>query len=228
MPSFRPLRLQAREPREIGVGNDRARIVDRLENAGRAGAQHQLLCFQARADAGSDRVGVDVQQRAVVVRRDRAHDRHQAVVEQLLQHFHVDQVDVADEAVVDHLTLDADRRPLVSTHQARIDAADADCSDVELAADAEDLRVDQPVEHHAGDFHRLAVGDAPARDHARRQAERLLHLRELRTAAVHEYDADADLMQDRDLLDQPTRRGASPNTPPLALMTNTLPLYMWM
>ena len=38
-------------------------------------------------------------------------------------------------------------------------------------------------------------------------AERLLNLRELRTAAVHEHDADADLVQDRDLLDQRTRRG---------------------
>ncbi len=53
----------------------------------------------------------------------------------------------------------------------------------------------------------LLVGDAPAGDHARREAERLLNLRELRTAAVHEHDANADLMQDRDLLDQPARRG---------------------
>ena len=44
----------------------------------------------------------------VVVRGHRAHDRHQAVVEQLLQHFRIDQIDVADEAVVDQ----SDLRPV--------------------------------------------------------------------------------------------------------------------
>ena len=81
-----------------------------------------------------------------------------------------------------------------------------DRGDVELATDAEDLSVHEAIEHHAGDFDGFLVRHATSCDHLRLDAERLLDLRELRPAAMHEHDANADLMQDRDLLDELARR----------------------
>ena len=51
----------------------------------------------------------------------------------------------------------------------------------------------------------LLVGDAPALHHARGHAHGLGHLRELRAAAVHHHHLDAEVVQDRDLLDQRAR-----------------------
>ena len=77
---------------------------------------------------------------------------------------------------------------------------------VEVAAHAEHPRVDEPVEHHGGDVDRLRasvmrrpatmrVGTPSAAD----------SLRELRAAAVHQHHAHAEVVQDRDLLDQRAR-----------------------
>src|SRR5690606_21062200 len=110
-----------------------------------------------------------------------------------------------DETIIYRLAFHLHGRTLMRAHQARIHAAHADGGDVQLPADAENLRVHQAVEHHAGDFHRLLVGHSPARHHVRRDAETFLDLRQLRSATVHQHDADADLVQDRDLLDQRAR-----------------------
>ena len=50
------------------------------------------------------------------------------------------------------------------------------------------------------------VGHAAALDHARLHAELRRDVVELRAAAVHEHDADAEVMQDRDLLDEGAHR----------------------
>src|SRR5688500_14433687 len=73
---------QALEAVEIGVRDDRGRIVDTLENARRARAQHEFLGRQRRTDGGGHGVRIDVEQRALVVGRQWADDRHEAVVEQ--------------------------------------------------------------------------------------------------------------------------------------------------
>ena len=79
------------------------RIVDALEDAGRAGAQDQLLGAERRADRRRHGVGIDVEQHALVVGRQRTDHRHQAVVQVLADDADVDRVDVADEAEVDQL-----------------------------------------------------------------------------------------------------------------------------
>ena len=109
-----------------------------------------------------------------------------------------------DEAVVDELSFDRHWRPLMSANQAGIDAAHTDSRDIELATNAEYLSVHEAVEHHARDFHRFLVGHAPACNHARCDAERFLNLRQLRTAAVDKHDANAHLVQNRNLLDERT------------------------
>ena len=73
------------------------------------------------------------------------------------------------------------------------------------------------------------VGHATALHHARLHAELRRHVVELRAAAVHEHDADAEVVQDRHLLDEGAhrrRRRGTRRRP--VLMTKTLPLYMWM
>src|SRR5690606_11710940 len=148
-----------------------------------AGAEHELLGLQCRAETGRNGVCIDVEQRAFVVRRYRAHDGHQAVVEPLLQDSGIDEIDVADEAVIDDLPLDLHGRTLVCAHETGIhDAHDARV-DVEYAADAQALRVDESVHHHARHYHQRLVGDAPAGNEPRLDAERFLYLRELRPAA---------------------------------------------
>ena len=64
-----------------------------LEDSRRAGGEHELLGLELGADRGRDGVGVDVEQRAVVVGRQRAHDRHEAVVELLHEDARVDAVE---------------------------------------------------------------------------------------------------------------------------------------
>ena len=88
-------------PAQIRIGDERARVIDAAENPGRAGAQDQLLRLQRRADGRRHGVGVDIEQRPGFIRRQRAHHRHEAVVEEFAEHGGVDRVDVADETEVD-------------------------------------------------------------------------------------------------------------------------------
>ena len=94
---------QARQSGQVGVGDDRRRIVNALEDAGRAGAQDQLFGAQRRADGRGHGVGVDVEQRALVIGRQRTDHRHQPVVQVLADDADVDRIDVADETEVDAL-----------------------------------------------------------------------------------------------------------------------------
>ena len=77
----------------------------------------------------------------------------------------------------------------------------------DLAAGREDPRVDEPVQDHRRRVNRAVIGDAPAAHHARLDAERALHIVELRPAAVHHHDADSEVVQDCDLLHQRARAG---------------------
>ena len=201
------LLAQALQAAYVRVGDERARVGEVAEDPRGAGAQDQLLGAERRAQRRRHGIGIDVEQRAGLVRRQRAHDRHQAVVEELAQHRGVHRVDVADEAEVDQLALapHAQRRALVRAHQARVHAADADGVELQVAAQGEDARVDETVEDHRGHVDRLLVRDAPSLDHARRHPERGGQLGQLWAAAVHQHDAHAEVMQDRDLLDQRAR-----------------------
>ena len=93
----------------------------------------------------------------------------------------------------------------MGTDQTGIDAADSDRVDVEIAADAEDSRIDEAVEHHRGDVDGLLVRYAPAFDHARRDSQRLGDLGGLWAATMHHHHAHAEVVEYRDLLDQRPR-----------------------
>ncbi len=62
---------QTLQPQDVGVGNHRAGLIDALENSRRAGAQHQLFRRQRAADGCRHGVGIDIEQCAVGVRRQR-------------------------------------------------------------------------------------------------------------------------------------------------------------
>ena len=59
-----PRLAQPLQAGKIGVGDQRARILGPLEDAGRAGAQDQLLRAERRAERCGDRIGIDVEQHA--------------------------------------------------------------------------------------------------------------------------------------------------------------------
>ena len=168
-------------------------------------AMTNFSALSSHGDHRGDGVGVDVEHRAVVVGRQRAHDRHEVVVELLDEDARVEPQDVADETVVDGLAGHLHGRALRRFDQAAVDAADADRRNAERAAHGHDARVDLAVQHHRRDFERLRVRDAPALDHLRRQSQAFRQRRRLRAAAVHDDDADADLVQDADLLHQRAR-----------------------
>jgi hypothetical protein len=64
MPSTIFFSSRSLEASEVGVRDDRGRVVDRREDARRAGAQHELLGIERRADGRGHGVPVDVEQRA--------------------------------------------------------------------------------------------------------------------------------------------------------------------
>ena len=124
-----------------------------------------------------------------------------------VMHGGVDRVDVADHPVIDDLAVcERDGRAAVRAHQPAVDARKPDRRDPELAAQRQQPRVDEAVQHHAGRVDRRVVGDAAALHHARLDAEPRGDLVELRPAAVHQHDADAEVVQDRDLLDERAHR----------------------
>ncbi len=203
-PAFVPQPAQAGE---VGVGDQRARVGRPLQDARRAGHEQQLLRLQGHGQGGRHRVGVDVEQGAVVGRREGADHRHVAGVHQLDQHLGVDAGDVAHEAVIHHLLAHPDRRALAGLDQAAVHARDSHRRQADAAADREQVGVDRAVEDHGRDLQGLGVGDAPALDEARLASEGLGELRGLRAAAVDEHDADAHLVEHLHLLDQGARRG---------------------
>ncbi len=100
-------------------------------------------------------------------------------------------------------------------HQAAVDAADPDRGDAEAAAERDQLRVDQAVQDHADRVDGRSVGHATALNHAGLHAEFRRHVVELRAAAVHEHDADAEMVQDRHLFDEGSHRpGVAERTAP--------------
>ena len=187
------------------------------EDAGRAGAQDQLLRRERRADGRGDGVGVDVEQRAGAIRRQRAHHRHQAVVEQLAQHRGVDRLDVADEAV----SRPARRCPRPAPARARWARTRPASTPLMPTASMSRSRHMPSIRVLISPFSTMAVtsiallvGDAPAlRPCASGTPSARRHLGELRAAAVHQHDAHAEVVQDRDLLDQRARRAAPRRTP---------------
>jgi hypothetical protein len=193
------LEFSTREMAALGISQQD--VIQTLQNARRPRAEDEFLGVELRADGRRHRVRVDVEQRAVLVRGERAHDRHEAVVEQLADHRGVHAHDVTNEAVVRGLpVIVLHRRAPVRADEPRVHAADAYRVDVETAADGKDARVDEPAQHHGGDVDGLRVRDAPAVHHARFHAQRGLQLRHLRAAAVNHDDAHAEVVEDGDLL----------------------------
>ena len=107
-------------------------------------------------------------------------------------------VDVTDETEIHRcgLARDIHRGTTMRLHQAGGYTREPHRGDLQIAADRQDARVDEAVEHHGGGIDRFLIGYAPALHHAR---------------------ADAKRMSAR-------MSAGSPNTAPPAFTTNTLPL----
>jgi hypothetical protein len=90
----------------------------------------------------------------------------------------------------------------VSTHQSRVYATDAYRIDVEIAADTQNPRIDQAVEHHRCDIDGFLVGYPTTLDHSRLYTQRLRDFGRLRAASVNHHDPHTEVVQDRDLLDE--------------------------
>jgi hypothetical protein len=96
--------------------------------------------------------------------------------------------------------LDADGRPPVRGQQIGIDAGQSDRLDLVGAQRGDQLGAEQPRIYHLGHFEGGIVGNPPARHHHRLLAQPAEHRRGLRAAAVHHHNADAERLQQAQLL----------------------------
>ncbi len=174
-----------------GVGDVAAQALD-------VGEVDQLLGAERLGDRAGDGVGVDVVRLTGLVAADRGDHGDELVVEQPVDHLGVDLGDVADEA---ELRV-AGGRP----DQAGVDAADADGVAAVHVDRGDELRVDLPLEHHAGDVDGLGVGDPQAVDELGFLAEPFHQLGDLRTAAVHDDRAHPDEAHQHDVLGEQGER----------------------
>ena len=154
-------------------------------------------------DRGGHRVGVDVEQGAGFVAGQRADDRHEPIVELLPQNVRLDGVYVADEAVVDRIgALALDGRTPMRSNQAGVDAADTDRGNLQVTAGCKHPGIDLPVQNHHRDVERRTVRHAPTVDERRVEPEFRREFGRLRTTAMNQNHAYADLVQDADLFHQ--------------------------
>src|SRR5262249_32879760 len=134
---------KALEARDIGVGNEGARIFQSLENAWRASAENELLSTESGPDGCRHRIRIDVEQRALIVCGQGAHHRYQAVVEQAIQNGGVDAIDIADEPEVHGFTVHLHWRAAMRQNEPGIHATHADRVDLEFTTHREHARVDE-------------------------------------------------------------------------------------
>src|SRR6185503_13418852 len=108
----------------------------------------------------------------------------------------VDSIHVADVAEVHFagaaLVHDGGDWPLVSAHQASVDAGQPHSAAAVLVNRRYHFGVDLPVEDHLRYFQRRLVGNTPAIDHLGREAEGFRKLVGLRSPTVNHHQANAD------------------------------------
>ena len=175
---------------------------------GDVGEENQLLRRELDGESRRDRVRVDVEDLALLVRGQRRDDRQVPGVEQRGQEARVHVHDVPHVAEVHGLALSrlAVDHPLLRSaageHDVAVDAGDTDGVHAVRAQGRENLDGDLAREDHLDDLERVVVGDAPAVDEPRLQPQPLGELCRLRAASVDRRDADPDLVEERDLLRQ--------------------------
>src|SRR5690606_23344866 len=162
-----------------------------------------LFSLELGGDCRGDGVGIDVQEIARRVARQRAHDRHQRVVELLAQDIRVDRFDIPDKAIVDWLlAFPLHRWAAKRADQAGIDPAESDGGDAEITAGRKDAGVDLAIQDQRRHVERCATGDAPPLYEGRVEPERRGERCRLGGTAMHQHYTDADLAQDSDLFHQ--------------------------
>src|SRR5581483_1631209 len=169
-----------------------------LEETGAVREEDELLRLERDGDVARDAVRVDVEDPALAVRRERADDRDVAAVHELVEQLRVHALDVADVAPVDLLlgAGDLGARPPLRDDEARVRAGEADAGDVLRLEGREELEVELARVDHLRDLERLVVGHAATRDDRGLVSELLRELGRLRPAAVHDREADAELVEE--------------------------------
>ena len=140
------------------------------------GEHDQLVGPQGDRERRRGGVGVDVVDVAVLAARDRRHDGHEAVVEELRHEVgpHVDHV--ADQSDVDRLAVDEDVAAL-GGEQVGVLAGEADGVRPMGVEQPDDLALHLPGQHHAHDVHGLRARDAVAAAELARDAQPVEHRR---------------------------------------------------
>jgi hypothetical protein len=124
----------------------------------------------------------------------------------LAQNIGIDGIDIADVAVVDTLPIVVLHRwAPMCLYQTSINAADSNCRDLQLPTGCQNTRVDLAVKNHCRNIQRLGICNAATVNERRVHAERGGELSGLWSAAMHQHDADSDLLQYPDLLHQGSR-----------------------
>ena len=147
-------------------------------------------------------VGVDVEDLAldVEVGRDRGHDGDPAGVEDVHHGRRVHALDVADEAEVDVGAVVGHAGRACGAEQPGVLPGEADGQRAVLVEQADQLAADLAGQDHPDDLHHLGRGDAQAVPELAGQPEPVEHLRDLRTAAVHDDRTQTGIPEERDVL----------------------------
>ena len=94
------------------------------------------------------------------------------------------------------------RRPSFRVHDVAVDTGESDSFDAMITKCSKDVGIDLSGKDHLRHFERRVVSDATAFDDRLLDTEFVGELAQLFAAAVNDADANADLMQQRQLLRQ--------------------------
>mmetsp|Transcript_6004 Transcript_6004/g.17928 ORF Transcript_6004/g.17928 Transcript_6004/m.17928 type:complete len:245 (-) Transcript_6004:334-1068(-) len=147
-------------------------------------------CLELTGDAPGRNIGVDVVGDVLFVAHagsDRRNHRRDAHVQQRIEELRVDRLDFAHESQIVPVLVD-----LLDALQQRVVASgQAQCTAAGAANCGRDFLVDGTAEHHLRDFHDFGRRDAHAALESAFDADLFEHGIDLRSAAVHDDDADA-------------------------------------
>ena len=172
--------------------DEAGRIGRIVEQAGRAGQVDDLLRLHRHRDCAGGIVGVDVIGLRRRVGADRGDDRDQPVVVKVVEQGAAHLGDPTDEAKPRVDWLDLEQPPVL--------AGDADRDRLQRVDRGDHVAVGLADQHHADDVERGGVGDPQALDPLDFDPG-LGHLDiDLRSAAMDQHRADADRVEQQDVL----------------------------
>ena len=155
--------------------------------------QDQLLCPQGHSDPGRGGVGVDVVGVAVHTGRHGRDHGDVALGRQVLDDLRVHVDDLSN------ITEILGGRQLFRAEQIAVHAAQSDGAPAVALEQLHQILIDLARENHLHDIHGLLVGIAQTVDKAAFLARLFQHGADLRPAAVHQHNVDADQLHEHDI-----------------------------